>query len=333
MNKNVKHQILLAIFSLAMLFSCQKNKDTEVVTKQQFQMTESAQIIYNKLVAFKKAIDNPQKSTTTMQLDSAEWYVEAFYNVTQGYPDSLFGKFEVDTMYYTLPLDENQMARVTDLGLLLDNMESHLNSLLAQSGTELAHMVIGDVVVDFSERSFEAQVTVYTGLGFGPGPLYTPFVDEYWYWGYTLGRCDPVNPPPPPPYHDAGDELEWRFNSPNPWYVPYPACANGKIKITGASHTWKNGYEDDRIFYELRQGAYDPPCLDPETLNTLLGFGAELFYQKEANNGLIPDGNNFFTSVGIYTFADSISGYGWRYYHGYAAYYSTFECLPGGILD
>lgn len=61
MNKNVKHQILLAIFSLAMLFSCQKNKDTEVVTKQQFQMTESAQIIYNKLVAFKKAIDNPQK--------------------------------------------------------------------------------------------------------------------------------------------------------------------------------------------------------------------------------------------------------------------------------
>lgn len=94
MNNNFKYLALLAILSLSILFSCQKNEETEVDTRQQFQMTESAQTAYNKLVAFKKAIDNPTKSTTAMQLDSAEWYVEAFYNVTQGYPDSLFGKFE-----------------------------------------------------------------------------------------------------------------------------------------------------------------------------------------------------------------------------------------------
>ncbi len=327
MNKYIKYAALLTILSLAMLFSCQKNEEAEVGSEQQFQMTESAQIAYNKLVAFKQALDNPQKSTTTMQLDSAEWYVEAFYNVTQGYPDSVFGKFEVDTMFYTLPLDENQMAAISDLGLLLDNMENHLNSLLAQTGSEVAHMVVGDVVIDFTGRSSDAVITVYTGLGFGTGRLYQPFADDDdWYYGNMLGRCDGQ-------YQwesDAGEELEWRFNSPNPYYVSYPACLNGKIVIIDASHVWETGLTDNRIYYDLIEGSFDPPCLDSQTLNTLLSHGADLFYQKEANNGLIPDGNNFFTSVGIDTFADSIPGYGWRYYHGYAAYYSTFICVPNG---
>lgn len=331
MIKYMKYSALLALLSLAILFSCQKNEGVEINEAQAFEMTESAQLVYDKLVAFKQALDNPQKSTTTMPLDSAEWYVEAFYNVTQGYPDSLFGKFEVDTMYYTLPLDENQMVGISDLGLLLDNMESHLNSLLAHTGPEVAHMVVGDVVVDFSGRSSEAEITVYTGLGFGSGSPYTPFeVDEYWYYGNMLGRCDGQ-------YQwdsDAGEELEWRFNWPNPWGLPVPACYNGKLVIIDASHTWRKGYEDDRIYYELIEGPYDPPCLSPETLNILLGYGTDLFFQKKSNNGLIPDGNNFFTSVGIDTFADSIPGYGWRYYHGYSAYYSEYECLPdGGLFD
>jgi hypothetical protein len=332
MNKFIKYAALLAILSLAMLFSCQKNEDVGVDTTQQFEMTESAQLVYNKLVAFKQALDNPQKSTTSMQLDSAEWYVEAFYNVTQGYPDSLFGKFEVDTMYYTLPLDENQMVGISDLGLLLDNMENHLNSLLAQTGPEVAHMVVGDVVVDFSGRSSEAEITVYTGLGFGTGRLYEPFVDEYWFWGYTLGRCDPVNPPPPPPYHDAGDELEWRFNSPNPYHVPYPACLNGKIVIISVDETtFAKGTENDLIYHEWLPGDYDPTCLDPVTLNELLQNGATLFYSSPSNGGMLTNG--IYTAVDVTSYhTDSIvnGGSGYSYYHGYFVTYATYECIPGG---
>ncbi len=331
MIKYMKYSALLALLSLAILFSCQKNEGVEINEAQAFEMTESAQLVYDKLVAFKQALDNPQKSTTTMQLDSAEWYVEAFYNVTQGYPDSLFGKFEVDTMYYTLPLNENQMAAISDLGLLLDNMENHLNNLLAQTGSEVAHMVVGEVVVDFSGRSSEAEITVYTGLGFGSGSPYTPFdEDEWWYWGATLGRCDILDPI----YSDAGVELEWRFNRPNPWGLPVPACYNGKLVIIDASHTWRKGYEDDRIYYELIEGPYDSICHSGEYWNTYLDHGIDLFFGSETEGGLIPDGNHFFTSVGIDTFADSIPGYGWRYYHGYAAYYSEYECIPdGGLFD
>jgi hypothetical protein len=326
MNKYIKYAALLTILSLAMLFSCQKNEEDEVGSEQQFQMTESAQIAYNKLVAFKQTLDNPQKSTTTMQLDSAEWYVEAFYNVTQGYPDSLFGKFEVDTMYYTLPLDENQMAAISDLGLLLDNMENHLNSLLTQTGSEVAHMVVGDVVIDFTGRSSDAVITVYTGLGFGTGPLYTPFEDdEWWFWGATLGRCDI----PGPIYSDAGEELEWRFNQPNPWYTPAPACYNGKIKIIQTTHSWTQGINHSLIYSEYKSGAYNPPCHSGEYWNTYLDHGQVLFYGSENAGGLVPDGNNFFTGVDI--FSDAINtGNGFQYVHNYQTFYSVYECLPNG---
>lgn len=312
-----------------MLFSCQKNEEAQVGSEQQFQMTESAQMAYNKLVAFKQALANPQKSTTSMQLDSAEWYVEAFYNVTLGYPDSLFGKFEVDTMYYSMPLDENQMVGISDLGLLLDNMENHLNSLLAQTGSEVAHMVVGDVVVDFSGRSSEAEITVYTGLGFGTGRLYQPFADDDdWYYGNMLGRCDGQ-------YQwesDAGEELEWRFNSPNPYYVPYPACYNGKLVITQVNNTiYENGLNNGLIFHEWLPGAYNPPCIDHITLNELLQNGATLFYSSSSNGGMLTNG--IFaavdvTSYGIYREVNGVSGY--DYYHGYFVTYATYECIPGG---
>ncbi|MDP2237092.1 MAG: hypothetical protein Q8J88_11720 [Bacteroidales bacterium] len=329
MNKYIKYAALLTILSLAMLFSCQKNEEDEVGSEQQFQMTESAQIAYNKLVAFKQALDNPQKSTTSMQLDSAEWYVEAFYNVTLGYPDSLFGKFEVDTMYYTLPLDENQMAAISDLGLLLDNMENHLNSLLTQTGTEVAHMVVGDVVIDFTGRSSDAVITVYTGLGFGTGRLYQPFADDDdWYYGNMLGRCDGQ-------YQwesDAGEELEWRFNSPNPYHVPYPACLNGKIVIISVNETTiAPGTENAMIYHEWLPGANNPPCIDYITLNELLQNGATLFYSSSSNGGMLTNG--IFaavdvTSYGIPREVNGVSGY--DYYHGYSVTYATYECIPGG---
>ncbi|MBS4060973.1 MAG: hypothetical protein KG029_11290 [Bacteroidetes bacterium] len=333
MNKYIKYAALLTMLSLAMLFSCQKNEEAEVGSEQQFHMTESAQMAYNKLVAFKQALDNPQKSTTSMQLDSAEWYVEAFYNVTQGYPDSLFGKFEVDTMYYTLPLDENQMVGISDLGLLLDNMENHLNSLLTQTGTEVAHMVVGDVVIDFSGRSSEAVITIYTGLGFGTGRLYQPFADDDdWYYGNMLGRCDGQ-------YiweSDAGEELEWRFNSPNPYHVPYPACLNGKIVIISVDETtFSPGTENDMIYHEWLPGAYNPPCIDYITLNELLQNGATLFYSSPSNGGMLTNG--IFTAVDVTSYGiprevNGVSGY--DYYHGYFVTYATYECIPnGGIAD
>jgi hypothetical protein len=292
-------------------------------------MTENAQLVYNKLLAFKQALNNPKKSTTSMQLDSAEWYAEAFYNVTLGYPDSLFGKFEVDTMYYSLPLDENLMVGISDLGLLLDNMENHLNSLLAQTGSEVAHMVVGDVVVDFSGRSSEAEITVFTGLGFGAGRLYQPFADDDdWYYGNMLGRCDGQ-------YQwesDAGEELEWRFNSPNPYYVPYPACLDGKIVIIEVARTiFAKGTENDLIYHEWFPGDYDPTCLDPETLNELLQNGATLFYSSPSNGGMLTNG--IYTAVDVTSYhtdsiVNGVSGYG--YYHGYFVTYATYECIPGG---
>jgi hypothetical protein len=315
--------------------SCDKNNSEISSNTQNFEMSENGQLVYNKLVAFKKELNNTQKSSTTLSIDSAQWYIEAYYNVTQGYPDSLFGYFRMDTAYYSLAVGENELVNISDIATIIGNMSDHLNTILSQNSGS-THMVVGDVVINPANRSTETQLIVYTGIGIGNGPMYTPFVNEWWYWGYTLCRCDPVNPPPPPPYHDAGDELELRFNSPNPWYVPAPACVNGKIKIIAVNqHSYITGEDNPLIYGAFVPGIYNPPCLDSGLLNTLLSNGAILIYNNAANGGVLPS-NGIFTSVDITTHYKSFNEgqvNGFFYYHGYDLVYSTYECLPNGSLN
>ncbi len=66
----------------------QKNTGVEIEDNQSIDMSENGEMVYNKLVKFKNEIESTHKSSTTLSVDSAEWYAEAYYNVTQGYPDS-----------------------------------------------------------------------------------------------------------------------------------------------------------------------------------------------------------------------------------------------------
>ncbi|MEA3504490.1 MAG: hypothetical protein U9R32_04760 [Bacteroidota bacterium] len=297
-----------------------------------FEMSENGKIIYNKLVKFKNEMENTQKSETLMSIDSAQWYIEAYYNVTSGYPDSLYSKFEVDSAIYTLHVDENSMIAVSDMATLISDLESHLTTVIGESGFEFGHMVVGDVNLSVASKSSEVKVFVSTGFGFGERPMYTPFpLDECWFYGMTAGRCDLT--PPTPPYEDAGDQLEWRFNSPNPINIPYPSCGNGSVKIIETLSHSTSGEDNSLIYYEWYPGPKDYPGYEGAYWNDFLNNGTTLFYGNEQSGGLVPDDHCFFTSVDITTYCSDkkdINGIdGFEYYHRYNTFYSVYECIAG----
>jgi len=328
--KKILIVLLFAGLMATIFYACKKNAEpiqNNSNTEQQY--SDNGMLVYNKLVAFKHEMQNAQKSTTQMSIDSAQWYVEAYYNVTSGYPDSAYLKFDVDFATYSLPVDENNMISVAALSVLISDLESDLNSRILQYGSEVAHMVVGDVNISLTARSSDAEVVVTTGIGFGTPNLYTQFpLDECWYFGMTAGRCDLT--PPTPPYADAGDQLELRFNNPNPIYVPAPACS-GSIKIIENTFVWTNGFNDDLIYSEWKAGSVDYPGYSGAYWNGFLSNGFTLFYGNEQSGGLIPDGNMYFTAVDVFTdyFALTVGGEnGYMYTHNYQTFYSVYECIP-----
>jgi len=327
--KKILIVLLFAGLMATIFYACKKNAEpiqNNSNTEQQY--SDNGMLVYNKLVAFKHEMQNAQKSTTQMSIDSAQWYVEAYYNVTSGYPDSAYLKFDVDFATYSLPVDENNMISVAALSVLISDLESDLNSRILQYGSEVAHMVVGDVNISLTARSSDAEVVVTTGIGIGGGSLYTPFnEEEMWIYGETAGRCDV----PYQIYADAGDELEWRFNSPHPVYVPVPYCAGGIKIIQTNLQSWKTGLETSLIYGEWIAGPKILPCYSGSYWNGYLSNGFTLFYLNQQNGGLVPDGNFFFTSVDIISlhFSRNVGGVdGYDYYHGYTTFFSEYECLP-----
>ncbi len=327
--KKILIVILLAGLTVTIFYACKKNTEPVQSNSNTEQLySDNGIIVYNKLVNFKYEMQNSQKSATLMTIDSAQWYVEAYYNVTSGYPDSAHHKFDVDSATYSLPVDENNMISVVALSVLMGDLESDLNTSILQYGNEDAHMVVGNVSINLTSRSSEAEVVVTTGFGLGGGSLYTPFSNEEWYYGETAGRCDT----PTTIYSDAGEELEWRFNNPNPVYVPVPTCGGGiKIIQTNMEH-WSPGTEINSIYSEWLAIPKTIPCHDSPYWNNYLNNGFNLFYHHVQNGGLIPDGNYFFTSVDIVSLyveeEDQYGNDGYTYYHGYNVFYSEYECLP-----
>ena len=319
--------------AVAMFYACKKDA-AENNNNTTFEMSENGKIIYNKLVKFKHEMENTQKSGTLMSVDSAQWYVEAYYNVASGYPDSAYHKFDVDSVTYSLPVDENNMISVADLSSLINYLESNLNTKIIQYGAEEAHMVVGDVNINLSARSLNAEVVVKTGIGIGTPVFYTPFpLDVCWFYGMTAGHCDVPNPTPP--YEDAGDQLEWRFNSPNPIYVPYPSCGSGSVKIIETLSYSTSGFDNSLIYYEWYAGIEEYPGYYGPYWNNFLNNGITLFYGNVQSGGLVPDDHCFFTSVDITTYSypkkDVNNVDGFEYYHRYETFYSVYECV--GLPD
>ncbi len=324
----LKHIIIctLVLVTITGLYSCNKNKSDAMTQLPAFEMSENSKLVYNKLVRFKHQLNSSKKSSTTYSIDSAQWYAEAYYNVSSGYPDSAYTKFAVDSVSFFVPIDENNLVSLSSMTVLMSEIANHLETLLAQNESESAHLVVGDVSFDMASRSSQVLVIVTSGIGIGTNwGLYRPFVNQSWYYGETLGRCDTTAQI----YADAGEELQWRFNSPNPYWVPQPACVDGTIKVISSGVHWNTGLTNSLIYSEFKAGAYDPPCHDSPYWNVYLNNGATVFYGNEASGGVVPDGNNFFTSVDVFSFHNHVSEpvEGYIYYHGYNTFYAVYECL------
>lgn len=325
----LKISIIFMILTVVII-SCKKNTTIETIDNQSIEMSENGKEVYNKLVKFKNEIESTHKSSTTLSVDSAEWYAEAYYNVTQGYPDSAFAQFTVDSINFTIAIDENEMVSMESMATLMASIETHLSDLIAQNEDEVAHLVVGDVKISQSSRSTDAIVTVTSGLGIGGSwGIYVPFANEEWYYGETAGRCDI----PEPIYSDAGEQLEWRFNSPNPVYVPAIYC-KGSLKVITTTHSWTLGKDHPLIYDEWIAGPKIIPCHDSPYWNVYLNYGPTLFYGSVASGGLVPDGYNEYTFVDVFSYneeeTDPITNIeGYRYWHNYQTFYSVMECIPG----
>jgi len=311
-------KLLYLIFSitaiLIVIHSCKKDK---IIEKQNIESvyTEEAMAIWHKLVNFKNKMDFSFKDNEPMTSDSALWYLEALYNVQYGYPDTAFRRFFVDTSYYQIPFNLNQLHDFANVTTTYNQIIDTLNYQLNQIESEFKYLYIADLsIIDSSGINLSLQLV--SNIGFDPWVLYEPFdEDDNWLYGNMMGKCDGTHQWE----SDAGEELQWRLNSPN--FVP---SGSGKFHFVWRTDAWyweyptnSNPYGNYEIFQEL--GDTTPPCLEYYELQYYLPKAHDILYNTIGNGGERPD-TLVFGSVDIKS-KDSIEYAGSEEIHHYSHYY------------
>ena len=313
-----KISITLAVLGLiiAGFVACKKTHTTENAALSEG--SDEGLAVYQRMLGFKDAVKSDLKSDAVLPFDSAQWYTEAYYNVFHGNPVFEADRYRTDSLFYTLPVNNDGTVSMDALADLIETIEADIETITATGDV----VIWGDI--HFNSES-EGNVTLYTGVGTGIKIPTLPLwfqEGECWYWGYTLGPCDGS----PMVYSDAGEEIQHKVN----YRMPVAACANGVLVITSVeSFDYFTGLDfPNDIYYEWKAGAYNPPCLCHKDLNYWMNLNLNFLQSYTVNN----PGLYLNKSVDYFTFCsektkNSVSGY--EYYHGIKfMYYTGYYCLP-----
>ena len=314
----MKQKLLYLIFSitaiLIIMHSCKKDRIIDQQNNESVYSVE-AMTVWHKLVNFKSRMESSYKNNEPMTSDSALWYLEALYNVQYGYPDTAFRRFSVDTSYYQIPYNANQLHDFTDVTTAYNQMINNLTYQLDQIESEFKYLYIADLsIIDSSGSNLSLQLI--SKIGVNIWVLYQPFCDtDNYLYGNMKGKCDYTYKGK----FDAGEILEGRLNSPN--FVP---SGMGKFYsvITADAWYWEyptntNPYGNYEIFQEL--GDTTPPCLEYYKLQYYLPRAHDILYNTIGNGGERPE-TLVFGSVDIKS-KDSLEFVGFDTIHHYSHYY------------
>jgi hypothetical protein len=216
------------------------------------------------------------------------------------------------------------MVSIDALATLIETIETDVAGI-----TDNGDVVVwGDIHFNETRGERSGNVSLYTGIGTGSGgSSYSPpmwFSDECWYYGQTLGPCDGS----PMEYSDAGEEMEDK----SIFHFGVTACYQGNLIVTSVTSNYFRGRDyPDSIYYSWKAGAYDPPCLCQQELNTWLASSLGFV------SSFISSNHYLLSYVDYITFFEEkeVGGVdGYAYYHAITVYYyASYYCQPTGAFQ
>lgn len=314
--------LLLATVLLCCAISCNKEEKADTLYNEIKQNPKVAQ----RLQHFKQSLQF--KSTDTISVDSAEWYLEGLINYEKAnnnhqiinlefFKDSLpviseDGRVSIEQMesayaYFTQKVDE-AIASKNDPNYMMDMID--LNFKESQSNSN------GTITIEMN-----------ASLGLHYIGSYIAFeITDYWYWGWDMGKCGQYQGQGTG--QDAADQLEYRFNHPSYRLGPGYFLTDVDLisTVPGEYYDANNPgpYEPRKIFYANGYGQNPPsePCLAPDELNFYLSTFSYVMNDKK------PVGKTFKSVDVIDDFIPAMTT--WYRFHLYHLYYATYVPDPGG---
>jgi len=280
MKKIISTISFLTLIVLVIATSCKKTETSSINNNTNNELTSNEQVIFNKLLSFNNKIKHGIRDAEPMTLDSAEWYLESYYNVADARTEDPYKNKRKDTTYYTLPLNAEGMVEFADMNSMYNEMLADLDSLEVLIADPSIFPVYGMLDL-ISSNSSSASFMLTTGFGSNFNGNYEPFnEDDDWHWGDMKGKCDGS-------YmweNDGGQELKRRLNNPyfqwagpgsfinaitkNVYYYMYPDVNNENPEPN----------VDYMIYYEESTINKPLPCLENDEMTYYLNMAHDIIY-------------------------------------------------------
>jgi len=322
--KKVFFLLVFAGLAVVVLHSCRKDglnsRNPEQTAKT---YTAQEMQIWQSLTNFNDKVKNGVRDEEFISPDSAMWYLEALYNVTEAHPSVSYNELFTDTTFYSLPLNENGNVSITDVSLVYNQMVSDMQSALSNFSEDFKYLVMGDVFNSTINRDGNAEIGLINGYGLNILRLYSDFTEQdNWYYGNMYGMCNGDSLWD----SDAGGELEKRFNNPDIMYSPPHDTAHA-INVEKNTATY---LEYPQYIYNMKwvHDSISDTCIYYQALQYYLVSGhVEIIYKDTTNGGKRIPGKDFFvidvtSNTRGAIFRDSL------YYHNYDLWYANFINLP-----
>ncbi len=317
-NKIKTMAVIMLMISFAFT-SCKKDEAVTAGQDKKIELSNHSQKVLSLIQQFEQKMNSTLKAGDKIHIDSVVWNSEALQNYNYAIPDTSTRDFIVYKANYTLSVNANNMAYLTDVQTLNSQMETDIQNQLESIDSEETFMRFCDVVLD-SIVSNTAYITAINGFGFNLVSGYYPFSDDDdWIWG-TLGEDPPTVPPAGKcdgtmyGVSDGSNEIAWRLMYGSNTWVGGSGGYTDLVTIEVEPTDFEGQiYRDDTYTIDN--------CLYNEYLQYYLLEADEIIYNSDPI-GVKPAGKNF---VGIEI--DDTWG-GSMQYPFYCHYYSITYGVP-----
>lgn len=204
--------------AVVVFHSCKKDVVQTPTNEVHQTYTAEELSIWRNLTEFNNKVKSGVRDNEFISPDSALWYLEALYNVTQA-SNVTYDELVTDTTFYTIPINENGEVRLSDISTVYNQMLADMENTLNGFEEDYKYLILGDVYNIKVIRDSDIQMGLISGYGLKVLRFYEELdTIDNWYYGHVLGRCDGQ-------YiwiSDAGYELERRFNNIEDTYFNQP---------------------------------------------------------------------------------------------------------------
>jgi hypothetical protein len=297
------------------------------------------------LKQFKEKMQSAEKGDEVLSLEDARWHLEAVLNYTYGDAGHQTSDIQVDTFYYKL-YNQNEEMTLAQLNEIFNEFSNSVEEVYAEC--TLPDKSVLAIQIKYEKEKRNDDITVQTILitrGLTPYPVFpcfdsTDFWDEYYEEDengyYAGGKCGPyvgqgLDSGAP---NELTKKLLLRL-IPNECYygTGYFTNFTDDFRITMDGEHDPFLYDENspcgyKLFYNNRYPYDINECIDPTGMNYYLSKGPELIEH------FAPEGKVIVTAKYCWSqFVGFNSDRSRASFHYIQAVYAEFNCNDSGSLD